>query len=181
MMSDLPDAERQLLRRLTDESACRQLLASYTYAVDWMNWSGLETLFWPDAEFDFGMWSGPRDQFVPWVTDLESGYQRRLHHFSMPRLGIEGDRGHAEVGSLMFMRLPGESGAGKDELIAGRYQFGFTRREGEWRMSALQFLMHGAQQFPAVADGGADFFADGLTPDHPRFLQPALNSYKIST
>lgn len=157
------------LAGLMDQHACRQLLERYTYAVDWMDWAGLEPLFWPDAKFDFGLWSGDLAAYIPWVTQLESGYQRRLHLFGLPRLSLDGERGKAEAGALMYLRLMNAEGEPQDELMAGRYLFDVERREGEWRLSRLAFLMHGAQRFAATDNGGADFFADGLSPGHRLF------------
>lgn len=161
------------VEKLVNEAACRRLLEAYTYAIDWQNWAGLKELFWANAEFDFGLWQGDREGFLPWVQALEEGYDRRLHHFASPRLSIGDDEGQGEVGALLFMRVQ-DDGAAFDEIMAGRYQLGFTRRGDEWRMSRLVFLMHGVQRLPATDNGGADFFADGLAPSHPRFSQPTL-------
>ena len=170
-MSDLTDAERTELRALLDERACRTLIERYAYAVDWMNWPGLEALFWPEAYFDYGMWTGTRDEAIPWVTQLEEGYQRRLHMLASPRIEVMGDRARAEAGAIMFMRSAGDDGAGREDLLFARYQFDFERRGGEWRMSNLRFLMHGGQTFAPTDQGGAPFFADGLTSAHPHFAQ----------
>ncbi|NHN39866.1 nuclear transport factor 2 family protein [Pseudomaricurvus alcaniphilus] len=170
-MKEIDNAERVQLRGLLDQQACRQLLESYTCAVDWMNWSGLEDLFWPEAEFDFGMWSGSRDQYIPWVTALESGYQRRLHLFGIPRLSVQADNGSAEVGAIMYLRIGDNSPGTQDELMFGRYQVQFCKRSDVWRMSKLTFLLNGAHRFPATDTGGAAFFADGLSPQHPLFTQ----------
>lgn len=158
-------------RHLVAEGACRALLERYAYAVDWKNWRGLEALFWPEASFDFGMWQGDRVGFIPWVTDLESNYSRRLHMLAVPRMAIGASKGTAEAGNTTVVRGPGEDGAIKDQVIFGRYQFDFECRAGEWRMSALRFLLHGMHALDATDEGGAPFFADGLEPSHAMFAQ----------
>jgi hypothetical protein len=163
----LSEFEVSSFRRLVDESACRSLLERYTYAIDWMNWSGLEVLFWPDATFDFGMWRGTRGEFIPWVTTLEEGYRRRLHLFCAPRIEVIGTSARIEVGAIMYMRPSAE----RDDLTFARYQFQATSRNGEWRLSQLRFLLHGNQIFSAGDQGGAAFFADGLDTRHPLFAQ----------
>ena len=170
-MNDKTHERDALLDQLLNESACRRLLESYTYAVDWMHWDGLAELFWPDAQFDFGMWQGDRAGFLPWVEALENSYERRLHHFASPRLRVADDEGQAEVGALLFMRVIDDEQGAQDEIMAGRYLFSFECRSGEWRMQSLTFLLHGVQRLTATDSGGADFFADGLTPEHPRFAQ----------
>src|SRR5579863_7401527 len=104
IMQQLSDLEIATFRRLADEAACRSLIERYTYAVDWMNWTGLEALFWPDAFLDFGMWQGNRADFIPWVTQLEETYRRRLHMFSAPRIEVTGELARIETGVLMFLR-----------------------------------------------------------------------------
>ncbi len=170
-MDEFTAEDRAALRRLLDEAACRTLVERYAYAVDWMNWPGLEALFWSDAQFDFGMWSGDLAAYLPWVAALEQGYARRLHMFAIPRLEIDGDGGRAEVGVGMFVRSIDDAGAGQDDLMFGRYQFRFARREGQWRITSLHFLMHGAHRFAATDQGGSPLFADGLDPSHPLFAQ----------
>jgi len=160
-----------LLQLLLDERACRLLVERYTYAVDWMNWQGLEQLFWPDALIDFGLWSGDRDAFIPWVTALESGYSRRLHLFGAPRLQINDASGQGEAGCFMYLRSGDTAESSRDEIMVARYLFRFAKRDGEWRFSELRCLLHGVQGFAASDHGGADFFADGLTPAHPLFAQ----------
>ena len=164
------------VQQLLDERDCRQLLERYTYALDWMNWEGLTELFWRDAAVDFGLWSGDRDGFIPWVAELESGYRRRLHLFGIPRLHVAGGSGRAETTAAMFFRLGDDVESGsetgpQDELMFGRYLFEFQQREEQWRISSLRCLLHGAQRFAATDDGGADFFADGLSTVHPLFAQ----------
>jgi SnoaL-like domain len=168
---DFSAAERRQLRKLLDESDCRALIERYAYAIDWMNWPGLEALFWPDAQLDFGMWSGDRTAFIPWVIQLEEGFTRRLHMLVSPRIEISGDTGRAEAGNCTYLRRIDEKGVAQDQALFGRYQFDFARRGSEWRFSGLRFLMHGLQQFPASDNGGAPFFADGLTPGHRFFAQ----------
>lgn len=77
--------------------------------------------------------------------------------------------GFSDQDRALFRRLVDESGARQDDLLFGRYKFAFECRGGEWRMSSLRFLMHGAQRFKATDAGGSPFYADGLDPSHPQF------------
>lgn len=67
-MTDFTDQDRARLTDLLDEAAVRAGVTRYTYAVDWMNWPLLESLFWPDATIDFGdVFRGDRTAFMPFV------------------------------------------------------------------------------------------------------------------
>jgi len=165
MSNETSDNLDQLLR----ENACRRLIESYTYALDWMSWNELEALFWPEATFDFGLWTGGRSEYMPWVSKLEAGYQRRLHIFSIPRLQVAAAKGEGEVGAIMYFRATNQAGKLDDELMFGRYLLDFECRTQEWRISSLKFLMNGIQRFDPTDSGGASFFADNLSTQHPLF------------
>jgi hypothetical protein len=154
---------------LKEKLLCQDLLERYTYAIDWMDWAAMEKLFWHDATFDFGMWQGDRTGFLRWVSELERGYQRRLHLFAMPRIAIGEQSGKAEAGAVMFFRVRNEAGATHDEMMFGRYLFDLDKRDSEWRLSNLTFLMNGRHEFDALDEGGLPFFADNIDPSHPKF------------
>lgn len=170
-MTAFTEEDRATFRRSVGESACRSVLERYSHAIDWMDWDTLEELIWPDAEFDFGMWSGNVREFLPWVKELEAGYERRLHLFCVQGISIDGAKARAEVGMANHLRLVDESDQRQDDIVFGRYQFGLECRGREWRINALRFLLHGVQRFRATDDGGSALYADGLSPSHPLFAK----------
>ncbi|MBC7590172.1 MAG: nuclear transport factor 2 family protein [Salinibacterium sp.] len=168
----ISEAQETRLAALLDESACRSLLERYTYTIDWLNWSGLEALFWEDAALDYGHWQGDRAAFIPWVTALEAPYFRRLHMFAAPRIELLGaTEARIEAGAVMLIRSAATDDAadevGNDTLVMARYQFRAEKREEEWRLSMLRFIPYGSHSFPADATGSAD----DLTTTHPWFAQ----------
>lgn len=168
----ITEAQAAQLAVLLDESSCRSLLERYTYAIDWLDWTALEALFWEDAELDFDTWQGDRAAFIPWVTALEEPYLRRLHMFAAPRIELLGTtEARMEAGSVVLVRSAapeGEAaGIGTDTLVLVRYQFHVQKRGDEWRLSMLRFIPYGSQSFPGDAAGSADH----LTMTHPWFAQ----------
>ena len=160
------------LGALLDESACRSLVEWYPYALDWLNWSGLEALFWEDATFDFGVWQGDRAAFLPWVTALEEPFVRRLHMFAAPRIELVGAaEARIEAGAMIHTRSTASDDAadevGTDTNLLVRYQFRASKRGEEWRLSELRCIPYGSQSF--AGDGAGS--ADGLTTTNAWFAQ----------
>ena len=156
------------LTALLDESACRSLLERYAYAVDWLNWSGLEALFWEDAALDYATWQGDRAAFIPWVKALEEPFLRRLHMFAAPRIELLGaTEARIETGAVILMRSASSDEVGTDTLVMIRYQFRAQKREEEWRFSMLRAIPYGSHSFAGDTAGSAD----DLTTTHPWFAQ----------
>lgn len=141
-MAELTNGERAQLAFLLDEAAIRSIVGRYTSAIDWMNWTLLEELFWPDAVIDFGAaFRGYRADFLPYVIPIEEGYTRRLHLFSNPRIAIQGERAEAETASVTHVRsVNGATRA--DDLVYGRYLMNLEKRAGEWRLSRLYYMLN---------------------------------------
>lgn len=128
-MPELNSEDVKNLRHLVNEAACRRLLERYTYSIDWLDIDNLKTLFWDDAKLDFGFWSGSYDEFIPWVSELEAGYQRRIHMFGMPNMVISETNGKADAGATMYFRVINpEDQSAHDELMFVRYQLNLPRK-----------------------------------------------------
>ncbi|MBC7633853.1 nuclear transport factor 2 family protein [Aeromicrobium sp.] len=168
----ITEAQATQLATLLDESACRTLLERYTYAVDWLNWSGLEALFWEDATFDFGSWQGGLAVFMPWVKLAEEPFLGRLHMFAAPRIELlAATEARMEAGCVIHLRsaAPDEAveDVGSDALVMLRYQFRAEKREEKWRLSMVRVMPYGSLSF--AGEVGAS--ADGLATAHPWFAQ----------
>ncbi|WP_156679506.1 nuclear transport factor 2 family protein [Sphingomonas profundi] len=155
------------VRRLVDEADIRDVLGRYASAVDWMNWPVAESLFWDDAEMDFGdMFRGSRADFMPFLIGLEEGYKRRMHLFGMPRIALRGDGADVELASITHVRVAGEDQR-TDSFIYGRYMIGMERRGGVWRMTRLLFMLNQFQSHDGPpSDAGPINLADDLFPGH---------------
>lgn len=167
-MTELSIHERRELARLIDESAIRAIVARYANSLDWMNWQVQETLFWEDARIDFGdLFRGDRAAFMPFVKALEESYTRRMHMFGEPRIHVDADDAQVEVASSTHVRAATAEGR-TDSIIYGRYLLGLQRRKGEWRLSALFYMLnHVASASSAESDAGPLNAADNTTMTHP--------------
>jgi hypothetical protein len=170
-MTPLAPTERELLARLLDESACRAVLARYGAAIDWQDRPGLETVFWPDAEIDYGFFKGSGADLVSVLLQIATLSLRRFHMLGGERLQIAGDIAHAESYILTQAISQGPDGAQQSSLFYGRFIDRLERRQGEWRIGRRNYLQHGAYAGP-YAENAAPIGlpnADGLDPAHPLF------------
>lgn len=150
------------------EAAINRLIAHYASMTDWMDWENMPSLFSADAEIDFGgMFRGSPNGFMPFVAELESGYDRRVHLFGLPRIDVSGDRARAECASMTHVRTNGQPHH-NDAVFYGRYIFAAQKRDGEWKLTRLKFYLNAvAPSQPEAGEEGPINLADGFQPGHP--------------
>ena len=54
----------QQLQELLDTRACEDVLMRYGRTLDWLDESGQQSCFWPDAEIDYGFFQGTGEDCV---------------------------------------------------------------------------------------------------------------------
>lgn len=158
----------QDIQRLADRAALQDLVAEYAALMDWIDWDRLDQVFWPDAQFDFGMFKGDLGAYREFVAALEEPYDRRLHLFGLPVIRIDGDVARVDAGSLITCRTA-EPAPGIDDTFWGRYLFDAERRDGTWRFVRLTYLLNLAERVERCVDDttGPMNFSAGLSPSHP--------------
>lgn len=156
------------MQRLADRAALQDLVAEYAALMDWIDWDRLDHVFWPDAQFDFGMFKGDLGAYREFVAALEEPYDRRLHLFGLPVIRIDGDVARVDAGSLITCRTA-EPAPGIDDTFWGRYLFDAERRDGTWRFVRLTYLLNLAERVERCVDDttGPMNFSAGLSPSHP--------------
>lgn len=156
------------LAGLIDRARLTELVAEYGNLIDWIDWARLDTVFWPDAVFDFGMFKGGMAEYRRFVAELEEGYARRFHMFGLPSIVLRGDSARIDALCVIVCRSYG-SGAGTDDTFWGRYLLAAERRDGEWRLSGLTYLLNLHERVERAEDerGLPMLFGEGLSPAHP--------------
>lgn len=156
------------LQQLVTRACLQDLLAQYAVLTDWIDWDLLDQVFWPEAQFDFGMFKGDLAAYRSFAQQLEEPYARRLHMFGLPVIRIDGDRARVDAGSVITCRTA-DPAPGIDDTFWGRYLFDAERRNGEWRFSRLTYLLNLAEHVErTVDDRTAQMnFSEGLSPHHP--------------
>ena len=126
------------VQKLDDEAAIRDVLRRYARGLDRHDVALESSAFWPDAQVNYGFFSGSRDAFVEWGNATHAAnYARHEHHITNQSVEIQGDKAEVESYVIFFLR-------GKDEqttYIGGaRYIDRMERRHGQWRIAVREFL-----------------------------------------
>lgn len=169
----LSNVEQSALRELLDKQACIELVARYSRALDWLDDDALKTVFWPDAEIDFGFFKGRGDQFSVAVMKVEHSLARRWHMTTNPIVKVSGDVAEGESYGLAA-GVAIRAGRAVHDIFAGRYLDQFTRRSGEWRIARRVYVADWQRSFEAdaAAENGLVTglnWSNGFTPNHPLF------------
>ena len=120
-----------------DQLAIMALSARYMRGLDRLDAEELAAAFWPDAELEYGIYSGAPDAFVTFCLEA-LGSHAANHHF-LGQILVEPDqadpdRAFGEVYYQAYHRTVDEAGAPRDLFISGRYIDRYERRGSEWRM-----------------------------------------------
>ena len=126
------------VQALSDDSSIRNVLRRYARGLDRHDVALESSAFWPDAQVNYGFYSGQRDQFVKWGNEGHSqNYVRHEHHITTQTIDIDGDTAHVESYVIYFLRVKNE----KTTHIGGaRYIDKMERRDFEWRIILREFL-----------------------------------------
>lgn len=132
----------QALRELLDKQAIAEVLQRYSRTLDWLDDEGQAGCFWPDAQIDYGFFTGTAADFLPVVMQIERASQRRWHFLSTPAIALHGpDRASVECYGLATGIREQDDGTWSGGLYGGRYLDEFEQRAGEWRIAGRRYIM----------------------------------------
>ena len=100
----------------------------------------LTSCFHDDATDDHGLFTGPASEFCDWVIGQLGNYERTQHFISNINIVVDGEKAATEAYFFAHHVVPGEDGAKKDVIAAGRYLDRFEKRDGEWRITHRKAL-----------------------------------------
>lgn len=130
------------LRQLLDTTACADLLARYGQAVDHLDRTALERLFWPDAKVDLGFFKGNGSQAADFLIANGHLSLRRSHVTCNSVFDFASDAVVADSCAITHAISADDSGGMVRHVFLGRYRDRFVQREGEWRFAARRYELH---------------------------------------
>lgn len=139
---------QQELQELLDRKACEDVLMRYGRTLDWLDATGQEECFWPDAEIDYGFFKGSGKDWVPVVLEVETASPRRWHISTGVMVQLEGDHAKSESYGLAVGTSKNADGELVDTMFGGRYLDELEKRSGHWRISKRQYIADWVQHFP---------------------------------
>jgi hypothetical protein len=149
--------EKQL-QELLDRQACEDVLMRYGRTLDWLDETGQEACFWPDAELDYDFFKGSGADWTALVMKVEAASARRWHLCGGVVINLDGDSARAESYGLTVAAQENKDGELVDTMFGGRYLDELEKRDGQWRISKRTYIADWANQFPdgmkALRDNG---------------------------
>lgn len=163
------------LQTLLDTKACEDVLLRYGRTLDWLDQTGQDECFWPDAEIDYGFFRGTGKEWVPVVMAVEASSVRRWHLSTGIMVQVQGDRAKSECYGLSEGTVEDEQGNLVDTLFGGRYLDELEKREGQWRISKRTYIADWTHSFPNGLDALA---SSGLALNILQILKPGHEAYR---
>lgn len=130
------------LQELIDRQEIADVVQRYCRTLDWLDAEGQASCYWPDAQIEYGFFSGKAEDFLPVVMETERGLARRWHMLSTPLVRFHSKtRASSECYGIFGGGRRQEDGSIAGDLIGGRYLDEWEKRAGEWRISARTYVL----------------------------------------
>lgn len=134
------------LQELLDKQEISDVIQRYSRTLDWLDEGGQAGCYWPDAQIEYGFFSGRAEDFLPVVMETESSLARRWHMLSQPIIRFHSPTSaSSECYGIFGGGRYQEDGSIAGDIIGGRYLDEWEKRGGsdgpEWRISARTYIL----------------------------------------
>ncbi|MDX6741195.1 nuclear transport factor 2 family protein [Actinocorallia sp. A-T 12471] len=137
-------------------------------------WDQMAAQYWPDSHVRLSWYDGDGPGFVAGSKAMAARGDVALHHVFAPVVHVRGDRAHVEAAvSLRFaVEIDGVAG---DLVSHTRLNYRLTRRDGVWKILALNAVYEYATLTPAVPGQTIVVPAEELAKYRPSYAVLAWN------
>lgn len=122
------------LEELLAREQIRTLSGTYMRGLDRLDMEALRSVFFDDAEMDYGFFKGGPDDFVAMCHGALKDHLANQHLVGQINIELHGNTAFGEVYFQAFHRVI-EEGEERDLIIAGRYVDRYECRNSEWKIS----------------------------------------------
>jgi SnoaL-like domain len=155
------DIEKQL-RFLLDREAIRDVLMRYCYGADRCDESMLQSVYWPDATDDHGVFSGTVSEYIPYLLKAAGQMDQMQHLVGNMLIRNTVDAASCESYFVAYHRAKNEYGKTIDMVVGGRYLDELQQRSGEWRIIRRKVVFDWFRNFEDSADWSRGFNGTGV-------------------
>lgn len=151
------------LQALLDKDAIRELIYTYSRAIDRHDPDLLRSIYFADAIDDHGRFIGPIDEFASYAMGrMEEEFDCTSHLMSSINIELAGDVAHGEtyMVGVHIHKANAERGQLLD-ILSCRLVDRFERRGGEWRIAARTVVRDWRHITPLLDDRSVDEFKPG--------------------
>ena len=172
-MSDLADVLARLAAVERELERQQDLRARYSRALDWLDDAMLDTVFYDDAEIDYGFFQGSGREFKPVLMQIERSVGRRWHFTAQSKIEIDGDIAEVASYNLSMAAEPVHSDPPADfDQFFGYYLDRLARRNGCWGIIRRKHLLLTASRIREERLAGPLGLLNAIgpaTPQHPDY------------
>jgi hypothetical protein len=137
---------------MLDHFRIRQVLERYCRGVDRLDKALLDSVYWPDATDDHGLYAGPGIEFSNFLFPNFANYVATMHVIAQSNIEVTGLTAVAETYFIAGHRAEQEEGT--SFLTAwGRYVDRLEKRNDEWRIADRVVVLEHVSEDPSVING----------------------------
>jgi len=148
------DKEHEIEEMLA-ERAIRRVIQAYAHAADRGDVALMQSLFWPDATLDIGIYQGGVAGFIEGFAAAQRDSARVTNHFQ-GNMFIEANLSEhvarAETYCVGGSRIRNDDGTVVDRLSHVRYVDRFEERRGDWRIHRRVVAFDWSGTTPVLTD-----------------------------
>ena len=137
------------LQELIDRQEISDVIQRYCRTLDWLDADGQAGCYWPDAQIEYGFFTGRAEDFLPVVMETESSLARRWHMLSQPLIRFHSPySASSECYGIFGGGRWQDDGSIAGDMIGGRYLDEWEKRGSdgdndhkEWRISVRTYIL----------------------------------------
>jgi hypothetical protein len=167
------------MSRAEDRFAIIDLAALYMRGLDRLDEGVVAEQFWPDAQCEYGIFSGSPADFAAFCMAALKDHDRNQHMLGQHLIDFtSADEAFGEVYYQAYHRITDEAGAKRDLVIAGRYVDRYERRGGVWKIAYRSELVDWLRDDPAsdAMLAAAPFIIGQRKPGDPLYHREAMQA-----
>lgn len=148
-------ARERAIQALLDKDAIRDLVLTYSRAVDRQDFALLRTLYAPEAVEDDhgGLYAGPAEGYVDWLETVMPRLGITAHCVQNHLIVVEDEvKAQGEVYMTAYHRMPEPNGAWSDLVHGMRYLDHYVRVGGRWLFARRTVTVDWKQAGPCCWD-----------------------------
>lgn len=171
------------LKDQDDVSAVTQIVLRERQGRDRGWWDQMLATYWPDSRVDLSWYHGDGPGFVYGSRAMYERGAQPVHRMFAPVVDLKGNKAHVEVGALTWSTLE-VKGVTANFETSMRLNYRLEKRNGEWRILAMQPVYEYATVSPAAPGETINISAQDLAPYRPSYALLSWNmaqrGYKLS-
>ena len=165
------------LEAAADKIEITDLSSNYMRGLDRLDGELERSVFWDDAQLDYGIYSGGPDDFVAFCQTALATHAANHHFIGQVNVDLQGDEAFGEVYYQAFHRVNNEAGEPRDLFISGRYVDRYERRDGIWKIAYRSELVDWVRE-EAAADAwfaGSQMIVGARKPTDPLYDRAVMS------